>query len=461
LAEDRVYRQQATVGEGEEMNIKEPKKFMTDEQMAVIVATGENTSIRNEPINANTAVHRHHRACWTSDMGGGLPALRDVEDRMIHYDEKGELFGWTDERLGLPSASEMSRNKACPGNRTLAHALRDKGWLRKESSPEATLGERIHASLEGEPEELERKAKDVRDSCESLCLKAVNQFFEGEAYDVVYEQRIWYSIQGTPYFSARPDRVYFNKDRILYPDFKTGPGDTEEAGVNTQLRAGVAILGSCYPEVERIGVAIIQPLVTHTPEIAVYDRAAIQEATLEILEIVDQTFWSEERKAGSHCKFCVCRPFCPEARQLAIDHPLTINVEALPRGEQGAALMDRIKVARKILDAVEHEYKAIVEKDSNSLPGWWISEGRKIRYVNSWRAIEKLIEERNPAFVEPFENLLSLPLGKLEDFAEQHGIHMDEFKDFISTKRTSGALEKIPKKYLGSGKPRSGQVGSG
>jgi Protein of unknown function (DUF2800) len=388
-------------------------------------------------------------------MGGGLPALWDLEDRMTFYDEKGEVMGWIDDRHNLPSASSMARYKACPGTRMLEASLRDKGWLRKESSPEATLGERIHASLEGEPEELERKAQDIRDSCESLCLKARDQFFGREPYDVIYEQRIWYSIQGTPYFSARPDRVYFNKDRILYPDFKTGPGDTDEVGVNTQLRAGVAILGSCYPEVERIGVAIIQPLVTHTPEIAVYDRAAIQEATLEILEIVDQTFWSTDRFAGTWCKYCPCRAFCPEARKFSVDWPLKVNVEALPVGQEGAAVLGRIKIAKKLLGDLEDEYKALVEKNPDAIPGWWIGKGKNIRYVNGWLKAKEIVcgLDNGGALGSQFFDLLTLPISKLEQFADEHfGIHGREFdltfKDVISTKQTKGSLELIPKKYL-------------
>jgi hypothetical protein len=362
----------------------------------------------------------------------------------------------TDERLNLPSASSMERYKACPGTRILEASLREKGWLRRESSPEATLGERIHASLEGEPEELERKAQDIRDSCESLCLKARDQFFGREPYDVVYEQRIWYTIEGTPYFSARPDRVYFNKDRILCPDFKTLAGDTTEAGANAQLRTAVAILGSCHPEVERIGVAIIQPLVTHTPEIAVYDRAAIEEATIEILEIVDQTFWTKDRFAGTWCKFCPCRAFCSEARAFSVEWPLKVNVEALPVGQEGADVLGRIKIAKKLLGDLEDEYKRIVTENPDAIPGYWIGKGKQIRYVNGWKQARELCMAANPDLengAELFDQLLSLPLGKLEQFADEHfGIHGREFdlmfRDVIATKQTKGSLELIPKKYL-------------
>jgi hypothetical protein len=365
----------------------------------------------------------------------------------------------TDERLGLPSASEMRRNKDCPGNRILVHSLREKGFLRGEvSSPEATLGQRIHASLEGEPEDLEAKAKDIRDSCDHLATKAADQFFPFPNQDpvkTIYEHRLWYKIGDTPFFSGRPDRFYVSRSasRLLDINFKTGRGDEDEAAINYQLRTEVVLLDHAYPEVDEMGVAIIQPLVTHTPEIATYDREQRNEALLEILEIVDQTFWETARFAGPHCKFCPGRAFCPEAREFSVTWPLKVNVDALPLGVEGAEILRRVKIAKKLLEGVEDEYKRLVQETPGAIEGWWIGKGKNIRYINGWkRAREIACAEVDPSLVaglaRDFDNLLSLPIQKLEQFAFDHGIPIKLFSPVVATKKTEGSLEPIPKKYL-------------
>jgi Protein of unknown function (DUF2800) len=368
-----------------------------------------------------------------------------------------------DDRLGLPSASEMHRNKECSGNRIFTLSLREKGFLRSEKlTPEAKLGDRIHASLEGDPEELERKAKEIRESCHHLASRAARQFFRQQQTTITYEHRLWYQIAGTPFFSGRPDRVYAHPSRLLDVNFKTGRGDEDEAALNYQLRTEVVLLDDAYPSVDEIGVAIIQPLVTHSPEIAIYDREARHAALLEILDIVDQTFWTETRRPGSHCRFCPARAFCPEAREYSVKWPIQVNVDALPIGQDGAEMLARVKIAKGLLNSMEEAFKEIVQENPKAIPGWWISKGKDMRAINSWRKAIEIIEGlagemeeagRSEKILRALD-MLTIPIGKLEAFAHNE-LELNSrtfeklFESVISHKQSQGTLEPIPKRLRG------------
>jgi hypothetical protein len=364
-----------------------------------------------------------------------------------------------EETLGLPSASDMYALSQCHGKMILTRSLVQKGMIDLSvKSVYADLGMRIHASLEGEPETLERKANDVRDSCDRLAHEAARQFgmLKGKEDEIFYEQRLWYRIGDQSFFSAKPDRVYRSGQRALDVNFKTGRGDEEESSRNTQLRTEGVCIKSNYPEIEEIGSAIIQPLVTHQPEIAVYDAEALKEAEIEILEIVDATHWDAGRKAGEWCKYCPCRPFCPEAKQLALAYPLTINLDALPLGQDGARTLEKVNTAYGILDAIWEAYAEIVKKDSAAIDGWWINNGRQLRTIKDWREIRETVANLSPESFD-VEALLSLPIGKLEEAcAKEWGLSgkllerrfEDTFGHAIEFKQTKGSLAKMPKKML-------------
>ena len=360
------------------------------------------------------------------------------------------------ETIDLPSASGMHRLANCPGSRRLIASLRERRMLSGNNSKDATIGERIHASLEGYPEELNLDEQDIKDDCARLAVKAATQFF-GRAPTgldrILYEQRFWYHIGETPFFSGKPDRVYVNSERILDVNYKTGRGDTEDAHLNLQLRTEVVLLKHCYPEVGEIGAVIVQPLVTNTPEIAIYDAEACHKALIEILEIVDATNWTETREAGPWCRYCPARAFCPEAYQLAVHYPATINADALPVGEEGAAVLGKLEIAKKVIDALWAAYRQLAALNPDAIPGWQISEGNKVRVLTDWK---KLINKFDgPDDQAIIESMLSLPIGRVENWlADKWSLkgkaftkRFQEFtEDCITIKKTAGSFQRIPKR---------------
>lgn len=359
----------------------------------------------------------------------------------------------------LPSASSMYRHANCSGNMIFIRSLREKGWLEEQSSPDATIGERIHAFLEGLPEDLKSSEAEVASDCKTLAHRAAQEFFGPDPglLNEHYEQRIFYEISGTRFFTGKPDRFFRDADseNLLDINYKTGRKQSITAAENLQLRTEIVLLYYLYEgSVERIGAAIIEPLVTKQPEIVVYDRKALKRAEVEILTIVDKTHWVEKRTAGDWCWFCPARAFCPEAKKLALDEPRIINVEALPLGAAGAEMLGKLEIAYRVLDALWEAYKKPVSE--GQIDGWWISEGDKVRFLpnDNRSAFQKRIQENN--LTQGIRDATTFHVGKFEDFCGEVWAlkgqalkkkFSDLFGDLIGTTRKKGSMERIPAKY--------------
>jgi hypothetical protein len=361
----------------------------------------------------------------------------------------------------LASASSMWRHANCHGNRILERSLRDRGLLgHEDTTPEATIGTRIHASLEGMPEDLELTEEDVKDRCESLdeeCRKAFNQ---GKPDWTQYEARYDWWEEPNPdikFFTGKPDRIHFYQGNryALDINFKTGRKGSPESHLNLQLRTEIVLIWRHY-RCEWIGGAIVEPLVSSKPEIVIYDESALREAEREILEIVDKTEWDSSRKAGGWCIHCPCRAFCPEAKQLALHEPLYIFTKGLPRGEEGAEVLAKIEVAKAILDKMHDAYKNIVQTELNSIPGWHISDSTSVRFIKDIPRAEDIAAKKLDIGIHDLVKT-TLPIGKLEArVAEATGLKgkalkakiKDLFELVIGTTEKAGSLERIPKRLL-------------
>jgi hypothetical protein len=351
--------------------------------------------------------------------------------------------------IDLPSASQMYRLANCPGSRSLIRSLRAKrvSWGNNLPGPEATIGSRIHAALEGLPEELNLSEEEIKQACEDLAFRALRSFRTQETTSTAYEERLTYQIEDVPFFTGKPDRVDYGWSEALDINYKTGHKESIESHLNLQLRTEVVLIHHVHGY-ERIGAAIIEPLVDREPEIVVYEEPEIKTAEEEILQIVDASEWDTHRNAGPWCDHCPARALCPEAKTLALTTPAIIDVKALPTGVAGAELLSRIETAEKVLEAVKSAYKALVSEKIGVIPGWHISAGKRVRFVKDAGAI---------AYAYGCRDFLQLPVKKLEEhmakewnlsgkaFREKFSL---EFGAVIGHKQTAGSLERIPKNLL-------------
>ena len=81
-----------------------------------------------------------------------------------------------------------------------------------------------------------------------------------------------------------------------------------------QLRDQAVLLDFNVPLLSEVGVVVVQPLVTHSPEICVYKRADLVRARDELYARVNASNNpNSPRKAGDvQCKFCRAKSGCPE-----------------------------------------------------------------------------------------------------------------------------------------------------
>jgi len=310
----------------------------------------------------------------------------------------------SDEREGLPSASELGAIVACPGYQNAKAKF--------PTSPEryalfAAAGEQMHEALQmsvdGEDQEWENlsaREEWVVSECikirRALCEELLGNKDPSKSFT---EQRFWLTSAGRRLFSSRLDYAALRADgrHLLVVDYKTGPGHYPEATMNWQIHGGIAAF--CSQEnaslngLQRVYGAIIQPLVTRKPVVLELDPGEIAPLQTQISHaIAASNLKSPPRIPGMHCIYCPARGACPEAQSAA---PLTIETrwkEGLPHLTPAAItkLLPFIPVIQSRLDALRELAKEILAKDPDGLPGYTLKEvgaGRKITDVNKFAAV--------------------------------------------------------------------------
>ncbi|HTD17843.1 MAG TPA: DUF2800 domain-containing protein [Chthoniobacterales bacterium] len=362
----------------------------------------------------------------------------------------------------LASASQMWRLANCEGSKNYVRSLREAGILRKIlAGPEATIGTRIHAFLEGLPEDLHVTEEEIASACERLASLVVQQTWNCTDAKIAYEQRLTYRISDVPFFTGKPDRVYFEPSDGPEPldainiNFKTGRLESIESHLNLQLRTENVLIKHSFPSIQQIAAAIVEPMVSFKPNVVIYDEAALKEAESEILEIVDKAEWGKKRTPGEWCGHCPARAWCPEAKEMALGHPLKIDVKALPRGQAASELLTRIETGYKVLDAIWEAYKTICLEELGAVPGWHVSEGSDVRYIKDIARLHEIAGEYDIATTDLVKT--TVPIGKLEERAKKAlkltGKAFDKkfdelFWTVIGKTHKAGPLQRIPKNLL-------------
>jgi len=316
-----------------------------------------------------------------------------------------------DPRRGLSSGSKMGRLAECPGSLAMENEIRVSGRGFELPDPARGSGLKIHnwnakevtgkitAEIDLSSDELvtARKAAELRNAALEYWRSQAATNNEDE---LVIEKRFWYRRGLIPLFSAQLDIAVINHAgrRALILDYKSGRLEVEEAADNLQLRTEVVLLKHNYPDLEEISAAIIEPWVSWDSVQVMYKSDDLRQAENQILAIVDSTIWkADKRVAGPWCKHCSAKIYCQEA----IDYVQTIPkfdaekmVAELPRGEAGTKLWERLKVAKKLLEAIETAYTRILQDVPDALPGYVLPErGRGRRRVPFPEQLKEALKE--------------------------------------------------------------------
>lgn len=306
----------------------------------------------------------------------------------------------TDVRRGHTSASSALADSLCPGRHLMQQGMPD------VKSEWAETGSRIHAALAqndrqeinmGARQSLSLQERETFDACREIEKKKVMEFFgpveerspKGANGDlrmrVIREQRFWgkVSINGIMLeHSAQADVVYRCGIRALVIEYKTLLGDVPESSRNLQLRDQAVLVRGNLSPLEEIGTVVIQPFVTHNPEICLYNKEYLDRSEREMWARVAQSNDpNSPRVAGDiQCKFCLARSKCLEYQRWAGSMvPNMLSLLDVPVSdwtpEQRAMFLERSATAQKWLDECKAAMEDGLANDPDFVPGWTLEPG--------------------------------------------------------------------------------------
>ena len=97
----------------------------------------------------------------------------------------------SDERRGLPSASNWRRYELCHGSWALEQEAKRIGQEAHKSSAAAARGSLIHAWLAGEKVELSEADQKTADFLKERAEEQVRRIFGDQPVNVLKEKRLW------------------------------------------------------------------------------------------------------------------------------------------------------------------------------------------------------------------------------------------------------------------------------
>ena len=332
-----------------------------------------------------------------------------------------------DERRNLPSASAASRYAACLGSFDLERQVAE-----VESTTDAAIGNRIHAALALETvNDLTTDETWIIDRCREQEAELVANTFGGYETNCFREKRLWsLDADGNKLWSGKPDVIYTaevqGKQWGLIIDYKSGRGAVEDASQNLQLRCLVALLDESWGfTMDRITVAIIQPLAGY-PSVASYQHGDIHDAIVESSELMSSVkkLGQPRTPSESACKYCKGKPYCSEARELAVapplaDAPAGITPDAIAAtltNQTLAAFLDRAAQAEAVIEACRAEARRRLA-EGDAIEGWTLKDGAvRESITNSEMVASRFLE-----------------LGTYEQLTPAISINKTKLKDAVKT----------------------------
>lgn len=338
-----------------------------------------------------------------------------------------------DIRRGWTSASNAEADLLCG-----ARHLSQRGVPEPPKSKEADSGQRIHQAL-ATAHDVQKALLDtftvaereVFDACREIEKREVLKFFEGHVFNpehplkVVRHQRYWVKVPdgngGYYEHSGEVDVAYVHDEDALIADYKTLVGDVPEASSNLQLRDLGVLLRGNHLFVNRVGTLIIQPLVTHSPEVCVYRAEHLLQAEQEMFDRVrvSNTPGNQPVAGQKQCTFCRAKMACSAYQQWAgsmvpgmltiLDVPVSAWTPA-----QRAIFCEQRLVAQKWLDNCKDEIERLLSVDPEAVVGWYLKPGNKVEKIHDPQMVFDKFSQLGGT-VQQFMACISVGKSKLKD----------------------------------------------
>src|SRR5215472_7578596 len=210
----------------------------------------------------------------------------------------------SDERAGLPSASEYDRLLKCRASYLLSRRAHALGQVAHQWSPEADLGTKKHlANTEG-PEVLSEAERADWESCQAKR----NEFITGwlansqEPFTSTKEERLWLRKGIRPLLTGKPDEVLRQANRAAVLDHKYGSYRVADPGDNVQLSIYALLVSRDDDEIEEVTVQILSPHYEFQP--FTYTRAELDHLHNTVQIVINSLSDPGEPTPGPHCQFC-------------------------------------------------------------------------------------------------------------------------------------------------------------
>ena len=304
----------------------------------------------------------------------------------------------------MTSASNAQADSLCPGRHLAIQAMPPRA---EQTTADSEHGRKIHAVLKDSGDEartptLTVEQREIKDACREIEKALMAQYFGGKPDSnvgatptgkVFREERIWCMVPieggGVIEHSGQPDVIHRRDTRALILEYKTLAGDVPDSPKNMQLRdQAVLAYGRFGGLLTEVAVAIVQPLVTRTPEMCIYDKAALQEAERQMFDRVRRSnLPGQIRVAGEEqCKFCAAKTSCDEYSRWvgsmapAVTEPLAqaaVFSMAMDKWspEERAIAARMLPAAFKALDEIKAYLKGLLKADPEAIPGFYLKNG--------------------------------------------------------------------------------------
>ena len=371
-------------------------------------------------------------------------------------------------RRGWTSASNAAADALCQGRHLAQAGLSDsKGeW--------ASKGTAIHEALKlNDASKLSLDERETFTACQSIEAKLVAAVF-GEKQVVVSfrEQRYWCKLAAPGVdvleHSGQADVVYRSGTRALVLDYKTLQGDVADSPKNLQLRDLACLVKGHFVVVNEVATAIIQPLVTHSPDVCMYGEDDLKRAESEMFARVAASNVPNAPRSASEvaCKFCLAKTRCPVYSAWIGGMIPTGNSEPLLKEvvfqtamelwtpSQRALVAGLLSPAAKALDDIKDFLKSGIARDAQFVPGWTVSDGTKREVINDPQACFDRFSALGGKLPD-FMGCVTVGKTKLKKAVNQVtgsiGRKLDGelgklIEGIIDVSQTAGSLEKVSEK---------------
>jgi hypothetical protein len=319
---------------------------------------------------------------------------------MVHNKKKMNTQIKTDERRGSTSASNAEADALCPGRHLSQKGMPD------DPGDYAETGTRVHTALAvRDPGPLSLAERETYDRCLAVEAKLKAAFFGPAMADAhrwsenpaePEKSRLWVRFQSDAgptkglmlEHSCRPDCFWRLGQDALILEYKSLYGNTPVGNRNLQLRDQQVMIRGNFVILGRIGVAVIQPLVTMDPQICVYSPEDSERARQEMFARIEQSNDpASPRVAGERqCAYCRFKRRCVEYAAFAgAGVPMLANLTHVSVDawtvEQRSFFLDRVLEAEKWLELCKTEIKNRLAAEPGFVPGWKVTEPSPVEAI--------------------------------------------------------------------------------